>query len=139
MSRMIAWWGGSALAVILVPVLALLTFGERFDGRAVVREMNTIRVIDKINAAQARHFDSTGVYASSFDELDERPGWDLDSGVRGGYIFDMKLTSEGYELHASPAPGFRNLHPFYSDQTRAIRESFQGPAGPRSPNIRGDQ
>ncbi|MBL8231441.1 MAG: pilin, type IV [Bryobacterales bacterium] len=126
-----------AVAVILIMVSAAIPYFSKIPKQS--RESAAIRTMQTIHTAQTQYYSQFGRYAASLMELgppaaqQEGPASaglipeDLARGEKGGYLFRLDASPQGYTLVAVPAvPGNTGRRSFYSDQTSVIREQWGG-------------
>jgi hypothetical protein len=130
----------AVMAIVMVIAVPKLNKSDQLNkARLHAQEMDAVRAIEMIHAAQVQYFSRFGNYAPTLAELvtpangrgrqaaDLVPA-DLAQGIRRGYRFTLRGGPDGYVLSANPvAFGKTGRRMFFSDQTLIIRQSW-GPA-----------
>jgi type IV pilus assembly protein PilA len=123
------------IAIILIIVAAALP--RLTKARMFAEETAAIRAVSVVHTAQTQYYSQFGRYATSLTELGPPTsgnagpnGADLvdreiGEGRKGGYIFTVQGTPQGYTVIAVPKQfGTNGSRTFYSDQTQIIRNRF---------------
>lgn len=115
------------------------------------REVAAIQQIRNLQTAQQQYMSQFGRFATSLKELGPpsggQPGPDgadlisedmANTGIKGGFIFQLAGSEFGYAVTAVPQSyGSTGRRTFYSDQTMVIRENWgPEPADVKSPEIK---
>ncbi len=125
-----------AAAIVLTVLLAILLYPlSRTSHVAFSTEMQAVRIIVTINAAQSQYKKQTGHYAANLNELKTFIQSDLPFSPKSGYNFQLIPTPAGYDLIAWPSGPGHERRTFFSDQTMAIRTSTNAPANRLSPML----
>lgn len=123
------------IAIILIIVAAALPRLTR--ARMFAEETAAIRAVSVIHTAQTQYYSQFGRYATSLAELGPPASGsagpngadlvdrELSEGRKGGYLFNVQGTQQGYVVSAQPKQfGTNGSRTFYSDQTQIIRNRF---------------
>lgn len=123
------------IAIILIIVAAALPRLTR--ARMFAEETAAIRAVSVIHTAQTQYYSQYGRYAATLAELGPPTSGaagpngadlldrELSEGRKGGYLFTVAASQQGYTVNAQPKQfGTNGSRTFYSDQTQLIRNRF---------------
>jgi type IV pilus assembly protein PilA len=125
------------IVVAIILIIAMVAVPRMNIALMSAREMGAVREISTIHVAQTQYYSQFGRYAQNLAELgpptsgaasaaaaDLLQG-QLATGKKGGHIFTLTLTANGYAINVGPekynTDGRRN---FYSDQNTEVHEKW---------------
>jgi prepilin-type N-terminal cleavage/methylation domain-containing protein len=127
------------MAIILI--LGAIAIGEVNQQIMMAHETSAVQEIKTIHTAEAQYYSQFGHYAPDLGALGphgaramgpEGAGLippNLASGKKGGYLFEVGPTPDGYAVSAVPQKfGNTGRRSFYSDQTLVTRQSWSAEA-----------
>ena len=123
------------IAIILIIVAAALP--RLTKARMFAEETAAIRAVSVVHTAQTQYYSQFGRYAATLTELGppvsgnagptgaDLVDRELGEGHKGGYLFTVQGTPQGYVVQGTPKQfGTNGSRTFYSDQTQIIRNRF---------------
>jgi type IV pilus assembly protein PilA len=137
------------IVMAIIVILAIIAVGPMDQQLNISHETSAIQEIKTIHTAEAQYYAQFGKYAASLAALGpsaasatgpEAAGLipqNLARGKKGGYVFEVAATPDGYSVTAYPQKfGSSGRRSFYSDQTLVIRTFWTvEPANSNSPAI----
>lgn len=136
------------LIVVAIILIILMVAVPRMNSQLMqAREMGAMREITTIHQAQTQYYSQFGRYAQNLTELGPPNGGtpgpagadllpaSLSSGKKGGHIFTVTATDQGYSINVMPEQfNSSGRRTFYSDQTLEIHQNWSAePATAQSP------
>ena len=118
------------MAIILI--IGGIAIGEGSKQLMMAHETAAIEQVRVIHAADTQYFAQFEKYAENLAALGPPLGLipeNLAKGRKSGYVFEARLTNDGYAITAIPEKfGSSGRRSFYSDQTLVIRSSWTAEA-----------
>ena|SRR5579883_1697449 len=138
------------IVVAIILIIAAIALPRLAVARQNAQEMAAVRTVQTIHTAETQYYSQFGRYATTLQELGPPASGaagpnaadlipkDLADGKKGGYIYELKATPNGYTINANPeAFGTSGRRTFYSDQSLTIRENWKNePATVNSPELK---
>jgi type IV pilus assembly protein PilA len=124
------------IVIAIILIIAGIAIPSYNNARMYAQETAARSTITTLHTAEAQYFSQFGKFAETLAQLGppssgaSGPGaadlisGDLASGAKGGYIYVLAATKDGYTINANPKLfNQTGRHTYYSDQTLVIREN----------------
>lgn len=137
------------IVIAIILIILAIAVPKLSSARMQAQEMAAVAHVKSLNTAESMYLSQFGNFAGTLAQLgpptsgnagpsaaDLIPG-DLASGKKGGYVFTLTQTPQGYTITALPEVfGTTGRRTFFSDQTMVIRQNWsQEPANASSKEL----